>query len=290
MANDNGPQHNNGSHDDCKEETRVDDALSKPPLFSGDFAFFFDLDGTLADIKPRPDEVFIPEQVLARLSLLAEMNNGALALISGRSISELDELVKPYRFPLAGVHGAERRDIAGQTERVTLPNEVLIPLEQALRQGLTSLDGVVLETKGMAFALHYRQAPQYEDAVFALAKQMVDTFPQLAMQPGKCVVELKPSDIHKGAAIEAFLRMPPFTGRKPVFLGDDLTDEHGFATVNKLGGISIKVGSGETHAQWRLNDVRDVHHWLERMSEYQKQEEKALTNRRDGYESLSRSI
>lgn len=268
----------------------MDDALSKPPLFSGDFAFFFDLDGTLADIKPRPDEVFIPEQVLTRLSLLAEMNNGALALISGRSISELDELVKPYRFPLAGVHGAERRDISGQTERVTLPKEVLIPLEQALRQGLASLDGVVLETKGMAFALHYRQAPQHEDAVFALAQQMVDTFPQLAMQPGKCVVELKPSDIHKGAAIEAFLRTPPFTGRKPVFLGDDLTDEHGFETVNKLGGISIKVGSGETHAQWRLNDVRDVHHWLERMSEYQKQEEKALTNRRDGYESLSRSI
>ncbi|WLI76102.1 trehalose-phosphatase [Kosakonia sp. H02] len=267
----------------------MEDALSVPPLISGNFAFFFDLDGTLADIKPRPDDVFIPEQVLTTLSLLAKMNNGALALISGRSINELDALVKPYRFPLAGVHGAERRDINGQTERVTLPKEVLIPLEQALRHGLASLDGVQLEAKGMAFALHYRQAPQHEEAVFALARYMVEEFPQLAMQPGKCVVELKPSGIHKGAAIEAFLRTPPFTGRKPVFLGDDLTDEHGFKTVNQLGGISIKVGTGATQAQWRLADVGDVYQWLERVT-HQQQQEKALTNRRDGYESLSRSI
>lgn len=267
----------------------MEDALSIPPLFSGNFAFFFDLDGTLADIKPRPEDVFVPDDVLARLSLLARMNSGALALISGRSINELEQLVKPYRFPLAGVHGAERRDINGQTERVTLPKEVLIPLEQALQQGLSSLDGVKLEAKGMAFALHYRQVPQHEEAVFALAKKMVEHFPQLAMQPGKCVVELKPSGIHKGAAIEAFLRTPPFAGRTPVFLGDDLTDEHGFKAVNKLGGVSIKVGSGATQAQWRLADVGDVYQWLERITDHQ-QQEKALTNRRDGYESLSRSI
>ena len=267
----------------------MEDVLSVPPLFSGKFAYFFDLDGTLADIKPRPNEVFIPDEVLARLSLLAKMNNGALALISGRSVNEIADLVKPYRFPLAGVHGAERRDINGVTERVTLPKEVLIPLEQALRYGLLSLSGVELEAKGMAFALHYRQAPQHEEAVFALAQKMVEQFPQLAMQPGKCVVELKPTGIHKGAAIAAFMRTSPFTGRTPVFLGDDLTDEHGFKTVNQLGGISIKVGTGATQAQWRLADVGSVYQWLERLTD-QQQQEKALTNRRDGYESLSRSI
>ncbi|SCC15777.1 trehalose 6-phosphate phosphatase [Kosakonia oryzendophytica] len=268
----------------------MEDALSVPPLFSGNFAFFFDLDGTLAGIKPHPDDVCVPDDVLARLALLAEMNDGALALISGRSIAELERLARPYNFPLAGVHGAERRDINGQTERVTLPENVLLPLERELRQGVSTLGGVELEAKGMAFALHYRQAPQHEDAVFALAKKMVTRFPQLAMQPGKCVVELKPSGIHKGAAIEAFLKTPPFSGRKPVFVGDDLTDEHGFIVVNRLGGVSIKVGAGATQAKWRLGSVSDVHQWLERIADYQQQEQRALTNRRDDYESLSRSI
>lgn len=268
----------------------MEDALSAPPLFSGNFAFFFDLDGTLADIKPHPDDVFVPDDVLTRLSLLAEMNEGALALISGRSIAELEQLAKPWCFPLAGVHGAERRDINGHTERVTLPENVVQPLERSLRQELASLSGVELEAKGMAFALHYRQAPQHEEAVFSLAKHMVARYPQLAMQPGKCVVELKPSGIHKGAAIEAFLQTAPFTGRKPVFIGDDLTDEHGFKTVNALGGESIKVGAGETQAKWRLTSVRDVYQWLERITDHQQQKQQALTNRRDGYESLSRSI
>ncbi|WP_039056677.1 trehalose-phosphatase [Enterobacter sp. Bisph1] len=268
----------------------MEDALSKPPLFSGNFAFFFDLDGTLAEIKPHPDDVFIPENVLAKLSLLAKMNDSAVALISGRSIDELELLAKPYRFPLAGVHGAERRDMAGRTERMTLPDDVIQPLERELRAGLAPLTGVELEAKGMAFALHYRQAPQHEEAVFALAKSLVERYPQLAMQPGKCVVEIKPSGIHKGAAIDAFLQTPPFLGRKPVFLGDDLTDENGFKTVNKLDGISIKVGAGATQAKWRLADVKSVYQWLEQLVDHQQQEQRALTNRRDGYESLSRSI
>ncbi|MGY5956592.1 trehalose-phosphatase [Kosakonia sp. BK9b] len=281
---------NNSSHQDCKEETRVEDALSVPPLFSGNFAFFFDLDGTLADIQSHPDEVFIPADVLARLARLGEINDGALALISGRSITELEQLIKPYRFPLAGVHGAERRDINGQTERVTLPENIIAPLERELRQGVLSLDGVEIEAKGMAFALHYRQAPQHEEAVYDLATKMVTHFPQLAMQPGKCVVELKPSGIHKGAAIEAFLQSPPFTDKTPVFVGDDLTDEHGFKAVNRLGGVSIKVGAGETEAKWRLEGVNEVYQWLESITDYQQQKQRALTNRRDGYESLSRSI
>ena len=142
----------------------------------------------------------------------------------------------------------------------------------------------------MAFALHYRQAPLHEEAVFALAKTLIAHYPQLAMQPGKCVVELKPSGIHKGAAIDAFMQTPPFLGKKPVFLGDDLTDEHGFKAVNKLGGISIKVGPGATQAMWRLAGVNDVYKWLEQLVDHQQQEQRALTNRRDGYESLSRSI
>jgi trehalose 6-phosphate phosphatase len=268
----------------------VADLLSEPPVFSGNFAFFFDLDGTLADIKPHPDQVSVPPDVLRRLARLAELNDGAVALISGRSMAELDTLAKPYRFPLAGVHGAERRDINGQTHRVALPDDILQPLERALEAGMSVLKGAELETKGMAFALHYRQAPQHEEAIFALARKMVENWGQLAMQPGKCVVELKPSGINKGAAIAAFLQEPPFACRKPVFIGDDLTDEHGFEVVNAKSGISVKVGTGVTQAKWRLGGVNDVHQWLNRITDHQEEEKRALTNRRDGYESLSRSI
>ena len=266
------------------------DQLSVPPVFSGNFAYFFDLDGTLADIQPHPDQVAVPHEVLSNLHRLAQASNGAVALISGRSMNELDSLARPYRFPLAGVHGAERRDINGKTHVVTLPADLVKRIELELIAGLDGLEGTELEAKGMAFALHYRQAVHHEEAIFALAKALVEKHSELALQPGKCVVELKPRGINKGAAIDAFLQEAPFAGRKPVFLGDDLTDEAGFNVVNRLDGVSIKVGLGATQAQWRLENVADVHRWIEQMIKHQQQEEMALTNRRDGYESLSRSI
>lgn len=265
------------------------DQLSVPPVFSGDFAFFFDLDGTLADIKPHPDQVFVPPAVLTQLNQLAQANHGAVALISGRSMKELDSLSYPYHFPLAGVHGAERRDINGKMHIVTLPDELVKKIELELIAALDGLEGTELEAKGMAFALHYRQAVHHEDAIFALAKSLAEKYSELALQPGKCVVELKPRGINKGAALEAFMQEAPFAGRKPVFLGDDLTDEAGFKVINRLDGVSIKVGIGATQAQYRLESVAAVHQWIENMLGQQEQD-LALTNRRDGYESLSRSI
>ncbi|WP_437890936.1 trehalose-phosphatase [Phytobacter sp. V91] len=265
------------------------DLLSVPPVFSGNFAFFFDLDGTLADIKPQPDQVFVPPDVLERLKRLATLCDGALALISGRSMAELDELASPHHFPLAGVHGAERRDINGETHRVTLPKDLVQSLEHELNAKMAQLDGTQLEAKGMAFALHYRQVPQHEKAILALGSGIVARYPLLEMQPGKCVIEIKPSGINKGAAIAAFLREPPFFAKTPVFVGDDLTDEHGFDVVNQAQGVSVKVGAGQTQAQYRLGSVHDVYQWLKRLTDHQ-QQEKARTNRRDGYESLSRSI
>ena len=105
----------------------------------------------------------------------------------------------------------------------------------------------------MAFALHYRQAPQYEDALMTLAQRITQIWPQMALQQGKCVVEIKPKGTSKGEAITAFMQEAPFIGRTPVFLGDDLTDESGFAVVNRLGGMSVKIGTGATQAScdWR---------------------------------------
>ena len=238
------------------------DLLTAPPVLPGHYAFFFDLDGTLAGIKPHPDQVSIPEAVLQDLHQLSLMNEGALALISGRSMAELDLLASPYHFPLAGVHGAERRDIHDHTHIVSLPDALTQTLQAQLSSALAELPGTELEAKGMAFALHYRQAPQHADAVLALAAEIVSRYPQLALQPGKCVVELKPKGVNKGAAIAAFMVTPPFRGRTPLFMGDDLTDEAGFCVVNQAEGISVKVGPGETIAGWRLANVASVWQWI----------------------------
>lgn len=266
------------------------EVLYTPPLLSGDLAFFFDLDGTLAEIKPHPDQVSIPSDVRNLLQKLSGMNNGALALVSGRSMVELDKLATPFQFPLAGVHGAERRDINGNNHVVALPEELVTSLHLRLEQALAKMPGTELEPKGMAFALHYRQAPEYEQQVLQLAQSLAQQHEELALQPGKCVVELKPKGINKGAAVAAFLKEAPFAGRTPVFVGDDLTDEAGFHTVNAVNGVSIKVGQGETQAKWRLASVQEVHAWLEELVQHLEQEKKHFTERREGYESLSRSI
>ena len=265
------------------------DLLSVPPVLTGTHAFFFDLDGTLADIKPQPHQVSIPVGVRAALRQLAQNNDGAVALISGRSMDELDALAGAGCFPLAGVHGAERRDISGQTHRVTLPETLVHALEQQLRNALVDLPGATLESKGMAFALHYRLAPQHQQAITELAERLVQRWPMLALQPGKCVLELKPQGVNKGEAIRAFMQEPPFVNKTPVFVGDDLTDEAGFKVINQMGGYAVKVGQGETDAKWRLDNVAAVHQWLLALIDNPSQKG-TQTNRRDGYESLSRSI
>ncbi|HGW7997331.1 TPA: trehalose-phosphatase, partial [Escherichia coli] len=214
--------------------------LTETPELSAKYAWFFDLDGTLAEIKPHPDQVVVPDTILQGLQLLATASDGALALISGRSMVELDALAKPYRFPLAGVHGAERRDINGKTHIVHLPDAIARDISVQLHTVIAQYPGAELEAKGMAFALHYRQAPQHEDALMTLAQRITQIWPQMALQQGKCVVEIKPKGTSKGEAITAFMQEAPFIGRTPVFLGDDLTDESGFAVVNRLGGMSVK--------------------------------------------------
>lgn len=235
-----------------------------PTLSGGQYAFFFDVDGTLAAIQSRPEAVFIPEQVIAQLQQLSALSQGALALVSGRPIEQLDALAAPWYGPAAGVHGAERRDAEGNLQRISLPVEVEQSLRTELQDAMASWPGTQLEVKGMAFALHYRQATQHEQDVMRLAEQSVKRFPGLALQPGKCVVEIKPAGIDKGAAISDFMQQPPFAGRTPVFIGDDLTDEKGFLAVNARQGVSIKVGEGSTQAHYRLHDVDAVYGWLER--------------------------
>lgn len=205
-------------------------------------------------------------------------------------MDELASLVSPLDLPLAGVHGAERRDINGRERRVALPAEDLTALHGALIQGLVPLTGVTLETKGNAFALHYRQAPRHEAAIIALAERLAARFNGLDLQPGKCVVEIRPQGISKGSAIAAFMQEAPFAGRVPVFLGDDLTDEDGFKAVNAANGLTIKVGAGESEARWRINNVNTVHAWLEQTVVRNEQRKRSSHLQEADYESFSCSL
>lgn len=229
------------------------------------WALFLDVDGTLLDIAETPQSVHVPEHLKQLLVRLTFRLDGALALVSGRTLNDLDHLFAPLRFCAAGVHGWERRGAGGQVIRPPLDPQTLDAAREHLRQFAGRYEGLLLEDKGHALAMHFRRAPQLSaavrDAVNAACQQVGSDF---AVQAGKCVFELRPAACTKGTSIHAFMQEPPFVNRLPIYIGDDLTDEHAFAIVNKVGGISIKVGDDHgTMARHRLPGVRQVLRWLE---------------------------
>lgn len=225
-------------------------------------AFFFDVDGTLAEIQPRPELVFIPESTLDSLQCLQD-RGGVVAVISGRKLDDLDRLLDPLRLPAAGVHGAERRDAEGREIRLVDDPATLARIGAELEEACAPYPELRVENKGVAFALHYREAPERESIARYLAESFAERYADLiGLQPGKCVFELKPKGASKGEVINSFMREAPFAGRLPLFIGDDLTDEAGFAAVNALQGLSLKVGNGPTTARQRLASVSAVADWL----------------------------
>ncbi|MEK6424921.1 MAG: trehalose-phosphatase [Burkholderia gladioli] len=221
-----------------------------------DTAFFFDFDGTLVDLAPTPDGIHVPDSLPALLTELRTLAHGAVAIVSGRGIDSIDSFLGLTDLPIAGLHGAERRDANGDTMRVGFNDDRLLRIEHALAEVVDRNPGMLLEIKGAAVALHYRNAPEREAVAREVAERLVADYPDAyVLQPGKMVFEIKPKGVDKGRAIAAFLGEPPFAGRKPVFAGDDLTDEKGFAVVNAAGGLSIKIGAGDTMAGARLDSV-----------------------------------
>lgn len=213
-------------------------------------ALFLDFDGTLVDLAPQPEDIVVPADLLETLRRLDSYLGGALALISGRPIEQIDAFLRPLRLPVAGVHGAERRSASG--ELTWLSTHPLQHVEEVAARLAAQHPALRVEEKRGSLALHYRQAPELEGICLQAMQAAVAASPGLALLRGKMVVEAKPGGATKGLAIEAFLREPPFIGRVPVFVGDDLTDEVGFAAVQRLGGIGIKVGEGESVASHRL--------------------------------------
>jgi trehalose 6-phosphate phosphatase len=243
-------------------------SLALPPatLAVSDAAFFFDFDGTLAELASAPDKVVVEPRVRPLLEALSRLTGGAVAIVSGRGVENLDGMLAPLRLPTAGLHGAERRDANGDLLRVGFGDERLLKMEHVLEQVVNDNPGLLLEIKGAALALHYRNAPTREAAARAATEKLVERFADgYVLQPGKMVFEIKPKNVDKGRAIAAFLDEPPFAARRPVFAGDDLTDEKGFAVVNQRDGVSIKIGAGDTIARSRLDTVSDMLDWIERI-------------------------
>jgi len=233
------------------------------PPFAADWAFFLDIDGTLLEFAARPHEVRVDRSLLELLAQLQAAAGGALALVSGRSVEDIDALFVPLALAAAGQHGTELRGADGTIRRHAPPLQELGRAAAQIVRLTAAHAGLVFENKGMALALHYRLAPALrelaEREMRAIAAALGDGF---ELQSGKFVVEIKPSGNNKGSAIAELVAEAPFAGRRPVFIGDDLTDEPGFEVVNRIGGHTIKVGPGITRARWHLFDAAAVRRWL----------------------------
>jgi trehalose 6-phosphate phosphatase len=217
-----------------------------------EIALFLDFDGTLVEIAPLPDAVKLDRRMPGALAALRLQLGGALALVSGRPIPFLDEVLDPHRFDAAGLHGAQIRSDGEIRSQADTPDTMREATRDLVRFANSHV-GIIVEDKRISIALHWRLAPNLKDEALALMRATALRMgPGVRLQEGKSVAELVPAGASKGNAIAWLMRSPPYAGRLPVFIGDDVTDEAGFESVNALGGLSIRIGEGETCAALRI--------------------------------------
>lgn len=235
---------------------------SPPQILAGDVALFHDIDGSLLDIAPQPDEVVVAPYLPALLGRLQEALGGALAVVTGRPLATIDRLLAPLRLAGAGLHGAE---IRRHPEGGVLREHALAPtgLAEALRRYFADDSRLLIEDKGMTVALHYRHAPERAAECEAVTSALASAM-GFSVTRGKMVVEVLPPEANKGEAVRMLMESPPFLGRRPVFVGDDHTDEDGILVAQAMGGYGVKVGEGPSAARYYLASVVEVHRWLAR--------------------------
>ncbi len=236
-----------------------------PPLhrIADHCAIFLDFDGTLTNLERRPDQVSVDGGLLYLLDDLYVATAGAIAVVSGRSVDDLDHMLAPLRLPVAGIHGAQRRRADGTLENCAIPARLVWHTRMSLRMRLRRFGGLSIEDKGCAFAVHYRGAvglplARLRAELDAMACASGGIYEVLE---GAEVLELRPCANDKGAAFERFMAEAPFEGRFPIYIGDDQTDLAGFQAVARAGGMGIAVGSRIT-APWWLPDPAAVRSWL----------------------------
>ena len=240
-----------------------------PPLVSDlhQCAILLDIDGTILDIAPSPRQVWVPTGLRRTLSRLADLTGGAVALVSGRSINDIDLIFSPLQLPTIGVHGAEMRT-SGDADVQTR----VAPLSKALKRNLATVaelgPGILVEDKGYSLALHYRLAPEKGPAVLAAIAKICGSVPEQAVEilPGKLVVDVKPAGINKGDAVCALMQHPPFAGRQPIFIGDDTTDVPVFGIIPKFGGQAYSVGGIIADVDGHFTTPEAVRSWLSQIA------------------------
>lgn len=236
----------------------IQDAL---PRITPHTALFLDFDGTLVEFAAQPELIQVPVDLGSTLASLSAQLGGALALVSGRGLADLDGFLAPLRLPAAGEHGARRRTAAGH-----LVSAPAVDMQHVLRAAESLLPrhaGLRLERKNLALSLHYRHAPELESLCLQVMQGAVERSTGLALIQGKLVIDIKPLEFSKGTAIAAFMEEAPFAGRVPLFAGDDVTDEAGFEAVQRMGGQAVKVGPGPTTARHRCASVAQLAAWLQ---------------------------
>jgi trehalose 6-phosphate phosphatase len=232
-----------------------------------DCAILLDIDGTLLDLAPTPREVWVPPGLRETLNRLHEKTSGALALVSGRSLNDIDLIFAPELYPAVGGHGAEMR-LAGESEAVATHAP---PMDKELKRRLAAIaqlsPGILLEDKGYSLALHYRLAPHAEKAIYEAVSLIRADLPNapIEVMPGKSVCEIKHSGFSKATGVIELMTHEPFKGRRPIFIGDDVTDESVFAIMHDLGGLAFSVGRRATGVAGHFEEPRDVREWLARL-------------------------
>lgn len=239
--------------------------VNRPPLPDvGDrhWAWFLDVDGTLLEIEKHPDLVAADRSLLRLLKRLNRACDGAVALISGRSLEQLEAIFNPLTLATGASHGLELRTPNGAIRQ--LGKAVPAPTAERIAAFTARHEGLLLERKSVSLSVHYRERPDLEDEVLRTLQEIhagMDSGFRLLR--GKMVVELTPAAANKGSAIKSFMEMPPFAGRKPVFVGDDVTDEDGFTMVNAMGGLSVRIGNPDgSAARWHFAKTSELRDWL----------------------------
>ena len=227
-------------------------------------AILLDIDGTLLDLAPTPREVWVPPGLAKTLNRLLSRTNGALALVSGRSLNDIDLIFAPEQFPAVGGHGAEMR-ITGDSEAVATHAP---PMDKELKRRLAAIarlsPGILLEDKGYSLALHYRLAPHAEKAIYAAVSLIRADLPNAPIEvlPGKCVCEIKHSGFTKATGVRELMTQEPFRGRRPLFIGDDVTDESVFAIMPDFDGLAFSVGRRARGVAGHFDAPDDVRQFL----------------------------
>lgn len=230
-------------------------------LESGPLALFLDFDGTLVELASGPDAIAVRSGLKSALLRLAEQLEGRLGLVSGRSIADLEKHLGALPLAVAGSHGADIRDARGRS--LGAPAKGVSDEARAALRAFAASNALNLEEKPHGAALHFRSNPDMEEHAHGFAKEVAEHH-GLATKRGKCVVELIERGRDKGGAVNVLMASAPFTGARAFFIGDDVTDEDGFAACQALGGAGILVGErGESNAAYALAGVAAVHHWLE---------------------------